>query len=107
VPGRPDVIERIAALVGEDVLRATDTALGWPALAELVVDGTAVPVALFAAPVGLSHRNRDEVERRFQNPGGDRPIIDVRPGRDPLLLGLWEDDPLISVKRPLLVSADP
>ena len=103
---RADAI-RIAELVGADVLRISDPSDGWPALAELVVDGEAVPVALFVAPVGLSHRGRDDRERRFQNPGGDRPIIDTRPARDPLLLGLWETDALIDVTTPLLVSADP
>jgi hypothetical protein len=107
VAGRGGVIERLAALVGDDVLRITDAASGWPAHAELMVDGVAVPVALFAAPIGLSHRNRDELERRFQNPGGGRPIVDSRPQRDPMLLGLWETDSLVPVERPLVVSADP
>lgn len=98
---------RVAELVGEDVLRITDPGDGWPALAELVVDDATVPVALFVAPVGLSHRNRDDRERRFQNPGANRPIIDTRPARDPLLVGLWETDTLIDVTTPLLVSADP
>jgi hypothetical protein len=65
VVGRADIIDRIAALVGVDVLRITDPDLGWPAHGTLVVDGTEVPVSLFVAPVGLTHRNRDEVERRF------------------------------------------
>lgn len=103
--GRADVAERIAALVGADVLRITDPGSGWPAFGELLVEGTWVPVALFVAPVGLSHRDRDEVERRFQNPGGNRPITET-PGRAALLLGLWEDDELLPVDRPLLVSAD-
>jgi hypothetical protein len=100
-------VERLAELVGEDVLRVTDKASGWPALAELSVEGVSVPVALFVAPVGLSHRGRDKVERRFQNPGGNRPIIDPRPSREPLLIGLWEADEQTQVERPLLVSADP
>jgi len=62
-------------------------------------------IALFASTVGLSHRNLDDVERRFQNPGSDRPIV-VPPGRIPVLLGLWDDDPLIHVTRPVLVAAD-
>lgn len=98
--------ERIAALVGEDVLRVTDAGSRWPALGDLVVDGVARPVALYAGLVGLSHRERDAVERRFQNPGTNRPILEI-PGRDLLLLGLWESDPVVDVARPLLVSADP
>jgi hypothetical protein len=106
VAGRADAAERIAALVGDDVLHLTDAGSGWPALGELVVDGVATPVALYVAPVGLSQRGRDDFERRFQNPGADRPIVDV-PGRDLLLLGLWETDDLIAIERSLLVSADP
>lgn len=75
-------------------------------LGDLVSDGEATPVAMFLGRVGLSHRGRDEVERRFQNPGGDRPIVLI-PGRQLILLGLWDEDPLIEVSRPLLVSADP
>jgi hypothetical protein len=56
--------------------------------------------------VGFSHRDRDHVERRFQNPGQGRPIIEI-PGREMLLLGLWDSDEKLDVKRPLLVSADP
>jgi len=103
---RAELSERIAALVGHDTLRITDPGSGWPALGELVVEGVVVPVALFVGVVGRSHRNRDDVERRFQNPGQDRPIIEI-PGRELLLLGLWETDEILSVDRPLLVSADP
>jgi hypothetical protein len=97
-------VERIADLVGNDVLSVEDAGNGWPALGTLLVDGVSTPVALYAAPVGLSHRGRDDVERRFQNPGPDRPILS---GRHLLLLGLWEADEFVAVDRPLLVSADP
>jgi HNH endonuclease len=106
MPARVELIDRIAALVGNDVLRITDATSRWPALATLVVDGTEVPVSLFAGVVGLTGRDRDQVERRFQNPGQDRPIV-IDPGRRPLLLGLWETDRYIPVERPLLVSHDP
>jgi hypothetical protein len=106
VVGRADLIERIADLVGEDALRVADAGTGWPAFADLIVDDAPVPIAMFAAPVGLSHRDRDDVERRFQNPGANRPIVDV-PGRVGLLVGLWETDDIVPVDRPLLVSADP
>lgn len=104
---RADVARRLATLVGENVLRITDARRGWPAHAELLVEGAPTPVALFVGPVGLTHRNRDDVERRFQNPDANRPIINTRPAREPLLLGLWETDRLIRVPRPLVVSADP
>jgi len=104
--GRADLSHRISDLVGRDVLRVVDPATGWPSLAELRVEGTTVRVALFVGSVGLSHRGRDAIERRFQNPGKDRPMVPP-PGFEPLLLGLWESDPLIDVSHPILVSADP
>jgi hypothetical protein len=106
VPGRAALVERIAALVGDDVLRVADAGTGWPASGELVIDGDPVPVDLYVGPVGLSHRGRDEVERRFQNPGSGRPIT-RRPRRTPLLLGLWDDDPRVPVGQPVVVAADP
>jgi excisionase family DNA binding protein len=109
VPGRVDVVERIAELVGGDVLRISQLGTGWPSLCTVQLDDGPALVAVFAAPVGLSHRDRDDVERRFQNPGSGRPIVQSDPARRPLLLGLWESDPDpgVSVTRPLLVSADP
>ena len=103
---RPEVAEHIAELVGPGQLRITDAKRGWPALGELVLPGAGpTDVALFVAPVTLSNRDRDDVERRFQNPGQDHPLV-VPAGREPLLLGLWEHDDLLHVERPLLASAD-
>jgi hypothetical protein len=103
---RGDLAVRIAGLVGDGLLHITDPVSGWPALGELQVDGALLPVSLFAGSVGLSHRDRDDIERRFQNPGQNRPIATLE-GRYPLLLGLFEDDPELEVPRPLLVQADP
>ena len=103
---RTNVIKRIAALVGDDIIRITDATSRWPALATLVVDGTEEPVSLFAAVVGLTGRHRDQVERRFQNPAPERPVV-IDPDRRPLVLGLWETDRYIPVERPLLVSPNP
>ncbi len=102
---RVELAHRIASLVG-DQLRITAPGDGWPALGILEVAGRVVPVAVFGCPVGKSHRGRDLVERRFQNPGKDRPIV-VPSSHVPLLLGVWEKDPLVSVGRPVLVAADP
>lgn len=101
-----ELAERVASLVGQDVLRLSDSGSRWPALGELLVEDEWRPVALYLGLVGLSQRGRDDVERRFQNPGSNRPILEA-PGRDLLLLGLWDADPWVDVDRPLLMSADP
>lgn len=106
MPGRADLAKRVSELVGVDVLRITDPGSGWPAFGDLLLDSGPLPVSLFVGPVGLSHRNRDDVERRFQNPGQRRPIT-TTPNRYPLLLGLCAEDPYLSVPWPLLVQADP
>jgi hypothetical protein len=103
---RQQTAYRIVELVGPDAIALQDALDGWPALAELRVGDDIVPVALFVGPVGSSNRSRDDVERRFQNPGQNRPIL-VPPGRLPLLVGLWEQDELLPVTYPLLVTADP
>ena len=103
---RTQLAQRVAQLVGPDTLQITDAQAGWPALGTLMMADEPLPVALFVGPIGLSQRSRDDVERRYQNPGADRPIV-VPPGRLPLLLGVRENDPLVAVERPLLVSADP
>lgn len=102
---RRALVGRIQELVGSSVLELEDPQQGWPALALVHVPGQSIPVAMFVGPVGLSHRERDHVERRFQNPGTRRPIV-IPPGRLPLLIGLWEDDPLVDPPSPVLVSAD-
>lgn len=103
---RTEVAARIAALVGQDLLTIDQLQAGWPSLGTLAVNGQPLQVALFAGSVGLSHRDRDEYERRFQNPGSDRPIV-LDPQRYPLLLGLLENDPALHIEKPLLMLADP
>jgi hypothetical protein len=106
VVSRRFLVERIASLVGSDALEITAVQDGWPALGKLLVDDEWVPVSLFVSSIGLSSRGRDLVERRFQNPGTNRPIV-VPAGTRPLLLGLFEADSVLHTSRPLLVSADP
>lgn len=103
---RAELAVHISELVGVDVLRITEPGSGWPALGVLALDSGPLPVSLFTGPIGLGHRSRDDVERRFQNPGRNRPITPM-PDRYPLLLGLCEEDPYLPVPRPLLVQADP
>lgn len=52
--------------------------------------GSSMRCALHLAPVGLSHRNRDAVERRFQNPGPGHPVTHPI-GALPLLIGVWKE----------------
>lgn len=106
VSGRTDTALRIAQLAGPDVVEMEDPADGWPALARVQIDGAWVPAALFVGKVWDAHRpSRRAVERRFQNPGQNRPI-EIPPGRLPLLIGLWEEDPYIEVPRPVLALSD-
>lgn len=77
---------------------------GWPALGRLKLDDVWLPVALFSSLVGLSHRDRDDVERRFQNPVG-KPVV-IPAGRIPLLVGFWLEDEYELVGAPLVVLAD-
>jgi len=102
---RTDRIFRLAALVGNDVLEIEDVQSGWPALATLHSDDGSLRLALFVGGVGLSHRGRDDVERRFQNPGDSRPLVSVA-GRVSVLLGLWEEDRHLTVTRPIVVMVD-
>jgi hypothetical protein len=55
---------------------------------------------MHVGPIGLSHRDRDAVERRFQNPGQDKPVTAPK-GAFPLLIGLWEQG-----TSPVLVGMD-
>lgn len=70
-------------------------------MAKLKIDDKTVHVALHVGPIGLSHRMRDEVERRFQNPGQNRPLKQVI-GIPVLLVGLWDTDAHLKIKRPVL-----
>lgn len=104
---RRDDALRLAELVGPDGLVIGDPADGWPALGRVVGIDQPIEVAFYVAPVGLSHRNRDDVERRFQNPGSDRPI-ELVPGARPVFIGIWEgDDPDTREAPAVLVTADP
>ena len=104
---RRDDALRLAELVGREGLVIDDPADGWPALGRVVGLDDPIEVALYVAPVGFSHRNRDDVERRFQNPGSDRPI-ELVPGALPVFIGIWEgDDPDIREVPAVLVTADP
>lgn len=107
---RSSLVVRAMQLVGAEQARVEDPADGWPARVDIRTGAGQLPCDVFIGPVGHSHRGRDAVERRFQNPlvanakpGAEagKPIM-IGTGRHPLLLGLWEEG-----ARPLLVVADP
>src|SRR5215203_734614 len=79
---------KLAALIGSDTT-VEDARDGWPGVL-LVRGDPSLRVAVHFGPVGLSHRQRDDRERRFQNPGQNRPLSDAV-GAVPLLVGLWEE----------------
>lgn len=74
---------------GALVIQRADT--GWPSLARVTDASGRLDIALHVGPVGLSQRDRDNVERRFQNPGSNRPVLSPD-GRLPVLLGVWENE---------------
>lgn len=97
---RRELVDRLVALVGPDIVTVADPLDGWPSLVRVRLDDGNLLTAMHLGPVGLSHRGRDEVERRFQNPGQNRPVS--APGHSlPLLLGIWEQG-----QRPILVGME-
>ncbi|MCZ2821054.1 HNH endonuclease [Modestobacter sp. VKM Ac-2977] len=102
---RIDRILHVAALVGHDVLEIEDVRDGWPALATLHVERMQLRLALFVGSLGSGGRRRDDVERRFQNPGQNRPLVGVD-GRASVLLALWDQDDRLRVSRPIIVTYD-
>jgi hypothetical protein len=88
---RDELAGTVAKIAGSGVIKLIDPSSGWPASAEVITERGPVGVSLHVGPVGLSQRDRDEVERRFQNPGSDRPIV-VLPGTIPILLGVWREN---------------
>lgn len=98
---RLEILRRILALVGTDAASVVDAARGWPASVIIRVSDGPVPVAAHVGPLQKSHRGRDAVERRFQNPGQGKPVQSPA-GMLPILLGLWDEPP----QRPVLVAMD-
>jgi len=82
-------VMKLAGLVGADTVEIEDARDGWPGVLLLRGD-PALRVAVHVGRIGLSHRKRDHVERRFQNPGQNRPLSSAG-GALPLLVGMWEE----------------
>lgn len=97
---RGQLLERISQLAGPEIVIVEGAGSGWPGIIRVRLGGTWLRAAAHVAPIGLSHRGRDDVERRFQNPGKNKPMS--APARAvPLLLGLWEEQ-----GRPVLVGME-
>ena len=97
---RSELLRLIADLAGEAVARVEAPLSGWPGLVRVRVEEGEILVAMHVGPIGLSHRERDSVERRFQNPGQDRPVS-APEGSTPVLIGLWNES-----ARPVLVGME-
>ncbi|MGW4928612.1 HNH endonuclease [Agromyces sp. NPDC004153] len=104
MPPRASLVAHIASLVGP-TFRIEDPRNGWPAFASIEVDCELIPTAIYVGEVHGTHRG-NPAERRFQNPGRDRPILEYR-DRVTVLLGLWDEDDDLSVPAPVLVLPEP
>jgi len=91
MPTRSELGRELVGWVGGESLELVDARTGWPSHFSAKTTSDWVRVAAFLGPIGHSHRGRAEVERRFQNPGSNRPIV-ATPGEVALLLGLYESD---------------
>jgi HNH endonuclease len=96
---RRDLVDRLAELTG-NLVTVVDPGDGWPGLVSIRLGDGDLLAAVHLGPIGLSHRNRDDVERRFQNPGKGRPMS-APEGYLPLLLGIWEQG-----EHPVLVGME-
>lgn len=100
MPPRRSLVDRLVALVGREVIKVVEARDGWPSLVRIRLHGGDLLAAVHLGPIGLTHRKRDAVERRFQNPDKERPMS--APGQSlPLLLGIWEQG-----VRPVLVGME-
>jgi hypothetical protein len=90
---RKQLAQQLLEWVGRDRLEIIDSGSGWPSHLICKTDTGPLRLAAHLGTIGLSNRNRDGVERRFQNPGQDHPVFAL-PDEFPLLLGLTEIDGL-------------
>lgn len=103
--GRRDDAAMICELAGSAVVQVVDLGNGWPAHVRVRTGDAWRDVSLFAAPIGTSARNKDDTERRFQNPGSDRPMV-FPEDHLPMYVGLWVQDRYVNVQHPVIVSAE-
>lgn len=84
------LMEKLGDQLGKDNIIIEQNSHAWPALCKIRTENSWQDVAIHFRRITLSHRNRDDVERRFQN-SASRPIQSP-PGYKPLLIGGWLDD---------------
>ena len=60
--------------VDSEAFELTSAGTGWPSHFRARTSVGWTSIAVYLGPIGQSHRGRGAVERRFQNPGRDRPI---------------------------------
>ena len=99
-PRRTTRLAHLAGTIGDNILRVEDAATGWPSRCLVRTDGGDVAVALHIGTVIKTHRGRDEIERRIENPGQERPV-QAPAGTLPLIVGIWEER-----ETPVLVAFD-
>ena len=86
---RKDLAQLLCEWVGTDRIELVDPASGWPSHFICQTDSGPVRLAAHLGIIVQSMRNREEVERRFQNPGQNRPVSALD-GEFPILLGINE-----------------
>lgn len=86
--------------VGADRLELIDVGSGWPSRFDCKTPSGVVRVAAHLGPITLSKRDRDGVERRFQNPGKNHPVVALK-AEYPVLLGMTEIN-----HKPVIVGMD-
>jgi hypothetical protein len=97
---RKALAQGLVSQVGAGAYRVVDTASGWPSHIAVRTNAGWQALAAHLGPIQSSKRRRESLERRFQNPGKNRPIVEPE-GELPVLLGVKT-----SRKRWLLIGMD-
>jgi hypothetical protein len=99
---RKSLASLLVEWIGPGIVEIGNAGDGWPSHLRIKTPSGSRDVAAHLGPIGASHRKRDSVERRFQNPGKGKPI-QAPPNEIPLLLGLSAE----TKGKPLIVGMDP
>jgi hypothetical protein len=99
-PRRTTRLDQFPALIGPDALVIDEPGNGWPALCRVRGQDSEIPIALHLGVVKRTFRKRDDIERRIQNPGKEKPV-QAPLGHLALIVGVWDE-----VAPPILVAFD-